>query len=213
MSRMTKPKASLVAVALVALAGGLAAGPTTTQADVKWWAVPAEARNAFLDACARGDEQAVRRFLKPYPALVHARGTSHDRGTALVVAAYEGKTEVVRALIEHGADLEAEDRAWGTSALGWAAYWGRVPAVKALLDAGAEVNHPNRLGRTPLYNVKAGARAHPDVASDKAREQVAQLLTERGGTEEQQDRKRPWPAEVPPQERQALGEQQEQGDQ
>ncbi|HLL88232.1 MAG TPA: ankyrin repeat domain-containing protein [Tepidisphaeraceae bacterium] len=177
------------------------------QADTKWWTVPAEARTAFLEACARGDEQAVARFLKPYPSLVHARGTTHDRGTGLIVAAWEGKPEVIRVLLQNGADLEAEDRVWGASALGWAAYWGRAPTVQALLEAKADPNHPNRNGRTPLYNAKAGDRAHPGQVSAKAREQVAQLLTAAGGTEETQERKRPWPPEVPPQEKQILGEQ------
>jgi ankyrin repeat protein len=78
---------------------------------------------------------------------VDAHGGEHG-GTALHAAAYSGSPEVVRLLIDRGADIEARDTTWDSTPLVWGAVGsGRrlagnprpdwTAAVQTLLDAGA----------------------------------------------------------------------------
>jgi ankyrin repeat protein len=60
------------------------------------------------------------------------------------------KTEIVKLLIDNGADVNAI-RDWdGRSALIWAASHGRTDIVKLLIDNGADVNAKNNKGETAL---------------------------------------------------------------
>jgi ankyrin repeat protein len=54
----------------------------------------------------------------------------------LILAIGSSSLEVVKCIIDAGADLEVNDGYHG-SALAWAAYWGRLEVVEALLEAGA----------------------------------------------------------------------------
>jgi hypothetical protein len=74
--------------------------------------------------------------------------TADDRGiTPLMYAAEVGSLDVMRLLIERGADVNAQN-AFGSTALMWSA---SDPAkVRLLLDHGAQVNTAARSGRTAL---------------------------------------------------------------
>jgi hypothetical protein len=72
----------------------------------------------------------------------------NEGATSLHAAAYSGSADVVRLLLERGADIEARDTTWNSPPLGWAAVGsgeqpGNDPAadwvgtVRALLAAGA----------------------------------------------------------------------------
>src|SRR5262249_43281789 len=68
--------------------------------------------------------------------------------TALMWAAAEGSTEVVRLLLEHGADLHARSKGLGGfTALLFAAREGRIGAAKALVQAGVDPNETLQLRR------------------------------------------------------------------
>jgi hypothetical protein len=70
--------------------------------------------------------------------------------TALIGAARKGHADVVRVLLEAGADKEETDE-MGTSALCWSVQNGHVSVVKLLLEAKADVNSPKHaLRMTPL---------------------------------------------------------------
>jgi ankyrin repeat protein len=64
-------------------------------------------------------------------------------------AAEKGHVEVIQALIDGGADVNARDGELNT-ALTWAANEGKVDAVKTLIAGGADVNIQNKSGTTPL---------------------------------------------------------------
>jgi ankyrin repeat protein len=59
-----------------------------------------------------------------------------DKDNALQLAARHGHARTVKALLEAGADVHADD----DLALRIAAWWGRTDTVKALLEAGADAH-------------------------------------------------------------------------
>lgn len=105
-----------------------------------------------------------------------AKATNNWGATALMAAAAGGDAKSVRALLKHGADVNAQNTpdqpgfifGGGRTPLMWAAYRGDVEMMKLLIDAGADVNLEGALG-TPL--------AHAAWADRTA---AARLLIERG---------------------------------
>lgn len=73
---------------------------------------------AFIEAVTRGDLDLVRSILDADPRLALARD---ERGaTPLHHAAIAGQREVVRLLVERGADLNCVDGEFGATPAGWA---------------------------------------------------------------------------------------------
>jgi ankyrin repeat protein len=72
-----------------------------------------------------------------------------DTGLALINAANKGHSEVVEALLDSGADIDAKDEQ-NQTALHQAANRGHTPIVELLLERGADVNAKNLSGQTPL---------------------------------------------------------------
>ena len=89
---------------------------------------------------------------------------------ALYIASSHGYTEIVRTLIDRGADLNVVcddwdkwllDSAWPICYLKWtplhvASFKGRLEVARVLLEYGANVNHPDNLGRIPLHIASRG---------------------------------------------------------
>jgi len=70
--------------------------------------------------------------------------------SGMVDAAMQGNAELVRELINSGANVNAA-QADGATALQWAAYNSDEELAKFLLDHGADLNMGNRNGSTPLW--------------------------------------------------------------
>jgi len=130
-----------------------------------------------------------------FPAAAHR---PEDGATALHAAAYSGRTEVVRLLLDRGADVDARDLQWDSTALCWASVGSGEQAgrpgdwtgtIEALIAAGAATGGVWVEHKPPSEEVAALLVAHgiadddepgepastPDVAT---LDRVARLLTE-----------------------------------
>jgi len=120
----------------------------------------------LMEAAYKGDLVAVRALVKQG---VNANEKASYGATALMMAAggtpvarqtYEGSTEVLAYLIDHGAEVNA---AGGndTTALRFAIMHHNVASVQVLLDHGADVNIGRRSGQTALW--EAVSRNDPGI--------------------------------------------------
>ncbi len=82
--------------------------------------------------------------------------------TALINAAQNGHSDIVRQLLEAGADINATND-FGVTALIWAATKGHSDIVRQLLEAGADINAKDidNDGDTALIN--AAQKGHSDI--------------------------------------------------
>lgn len=130
-------------------------------------------RSRLLDAVANGDMARVAAMLRPGIVLNPAQGT-----TPLYRAAVGGHHDIVRLLLEYGADPDqpsgGEEEGLPLCA---AACWNHAQTVQALLDGGADPNARERDGWTALLwacanghlesaDILLDAGADPDVADD-----------------------------------------------
>jgi uncharacterized protein len=105
-------------------------------------------------ACTNGDGAMAELFLAAgaNPNIALPGGE-----TALMTAARTGKVRAVKALIAHGADVNAKEERRGQTALMWAAAEGNVETIEALLAAGADLHARLDSGFTPfLFAVREG---------------------------------------------------------
>jgi uncharacterized protein len=112
-----------------------------------------------------------------------------DGATPFVRAAQSSDTELMRLLLQHGADpmsatANGDTALTAAAGIGWVegvsyerSQEENVEAVRILLDLGLDPNHANREGRTPLMG-----------AALKGRNAVVQLLVDRGARLDTQDR-------------------------
>jgi ankyrin repeat protein len=105
---------------------------------------------ALMKAVQRNDAAAVKTLI--------ARGVNVNELDAngdapLVMAAYKGHTDILRLLLEAGADLTAVDPDMKATALHAAAYAGRTEAAKLLIEHGIDIDRQGpRNGYTALHD-------------------------------------------------------------
>jgi NAD(P)-dependent dehydrogenase (short-subunit alcohol dehydrogenase family) len=104
------------------------------------------------EAALRGDLEAIRRHIAAGSDL--NAGDPSGGSTPLIIAATFGHTDVARALIDAGADLDAQNNE-GSTALLTAAFLCREDIVEALLAHGADRSIRNNAGSTALDAVSA----------------------------------------------------------
>ena len=117
----------------------------------------------MIKAAKKGDVAAVKQLLKANKDLTNAKDT--DDSTPLHCAAWKGHVEVVKALLDAGADINAKSRNdhYGDTPLHAASHGNQKEVVKVLIERGANLNSKNTIGRTPLgetewHNATAAAK-------------------------------------------------------
>jgi ankyrin repeat protein len=102
---------------------------------------------AIMKACRDCNNINVVAFLLKNGANINDRDTIDQ--TPLIIAAFNGCTDIVKMLLDAGANIEHKNDQ-GENALISAAQEGNIDTVKLLLDAGADVNQTNTDGETAL---------------------------------------------------------------
>jgi ankyrin repeat protein len=125
-----------------------------------------DATRSLHKAAEDGDLATALQLLGDDPYLVKSR--EEYRLTALHRAAAAGHADLVKALLDRSAQVDAKDYGGG-GALHAAAARGQVEAAAALLDRRAEPSAPDEDGVTPLH-----------LAARSGHEAVAALLLKRG---------------------------------
>jgi ankyrin repeat protein len=151
---------------------------------------------ALMQAVQRNDVTRVRELIAQG---VDVSELDASQDAPLVMAAYKGHTEIVRLLLEAGADVTAVDPGMKATALHAAAYAGRADAARLLVGHGIEIDKQGPYnGYTALHDaiwqnnidvakilINAGARLdlknHSgetplDFANMKKRHEIAALI-------------------------------------
>jgi uncharacterized glyoxalase superfamily protein PhnB len=138
----------------------------------------------FFEACTGGDIERVRQLLAGDPGLTEATHPPqpHARWTALHEAAKCGHIEIVRLLLQHGANPNAREAGDNTYPLHWAAAHGDIEIVRTLLDAGGDVHG---FGDVHMLDVVGWATLFHAPGDDPtqmppSRQDLVRLLLERG---------------------------------
>ena len=132
---------------------------------------PTDLQKEIIKAAKSGDAETVKRLVENDPTLLDAR--DKDGSTPLHCASWKGHAEVVKTLLELGADIQAlnTNDHWGNTPLHAAAHGNQRAVAEILLAHGAEIHAEFGPGRTPLHQTVA----HNATA-------VANLLKKHGAT-------------------------------
>ena len=102
---------------------------------------------SLLEAARSGDIKRVQTFLSTGAS---ASVNDKDGTTALMFAANSGYTEIVKVLIESGANIDYKRKRYGLTALMLACAAKQVDIVRILIAKGADINAVNEDGSTAL---------------------------------------------------------------
>jgi uncharacterized protein len=123
--------------------------------ELTQWLLERGAEMTPFEAVAVGDAARVGQFLAADPALLRAR--NHNGWTVLHMAAYFGHAEIVRLLLDHGADVkERSTNEFNNTPLHSALAGRRYVVARLFVERGADVDSQNGRGWTPLH-LAAGA--------------------------------------------------------
>lgn len=158
---MTRETANLIITRAIAFAGTLVFSLAMVNSRPR---VKEQRQRYFAQAAVDGNLHRLR-LLHFAGANVNARGNCC---LPLYLAAGEGRLEVVRYLLDEGADVNAREQ-FGDTALTEAVFNGQMAAVKELLFRGAHINAIGD-GGTAL-----------DIAINRNHTAITDLLRHRGG--------------------------------
>ena len=111
-------------------------------------------------AVSFGRKSDVRKLLE---AGADANATIGRGDTTLMLTTSDKRIDIARLLIEYGADINATNKIFGTTALMKAARNGQKETVRMLLDAGADITPTDCFGYNALD--LADAHCHKEIAN------------------------------------------------
>ncbi|GAA6226696.1 ankyrin repeat and MYND domain-containing protein 2-like [Lates japonicus] len=100
----------------------------------------------ILQVIAAGDVQEAAQLLASKEVRVNC--LDEYGMTPLMHAAYKGKADMCRLLLQNGADVNCNQHEYGYTALMFAGLSGKTDITSMMLDAGAETDLVNSVGRT-----------------------------------------------------------------
>jgi len=103
---------------------------------------------SIVEAAKKGDLQTVKTILSKEPSKLDA--TDKNNYTSLHWACMRAHWDVVKYLIERGADLNVVGGDGGTQ-INWAVHHDNVPIIKLMVEKGAKLNIRNQWGMTELH--------------------------------------------------------------
>ena len=105
----------------------------------------------ILEAALDGDKETIQTLIQQDTRLVNSQ-SKHIQTTPLHVAAHRGYSDIVKLLLDAGADVNAEEGNYSKStSLHWAAKEGNLQAVKLLVENGAKLDvRDNWFNLTPF---------------------------------------------------------------
>ena len=126
----------------------------------------------LIDAARAGDLDQVNSLLQEDPVV---KNNQDDQGkTAVNLAAQYGHNKVVsivKALVEHNADLNVQDR-YGLTGVSWAVDEYHYDTFTTLLESGAAVDLRGHNGRTVLDRAVCSQHQEHNMISDLLRKDV-----------------------------------------
>lgn len=105
-----------------------------------------EEETELLQVISEGNVQEAGRLLGSRNVRVNC--LDQHGMTPLMHAAYKGKAEMCKLLLQHGADVNCNEHEHGYSALMFAGLSGNKEITRMILQAGAEIDVVNSVGRT-----------------------------------------------------------------
>jgi len=120
----------------------------------------------FLKTLDRRDTTAAHLFII---AGINPNARDEDEQTALMLASRRGQTDIVKVLLEKGADVSPRETKFGWTAFLLAANGGHTEVARMLLDRGVDVNMKTNEGMTGL--IGAASYGHTETV---------ELLLDRG---------------------------------
>ena len=100
-----------------------------------------------MAAAKKGDIESIKQHIA-FGTNLNSKGSSRDE-TALIIASCQGHYEIVKLLIDEGAELDIQNDE-GVTAQFCAVFFGQVEIVQLLNDAGADPEIVNSLDLTAM---------------------------------------------------------------
>jgi len=123
--------------------------------------------NEFIENVKIGKTEQVAQYLEENPSLLN--GTQDIGMNPLLWAAWGGHVEIVKLLLDKGADVNLPDSGTKITPLHMAVNEGHVEIVRLLISRGSKINAQDLTGGTPLHH-----------AAYKGRFEAAKLLLDKG---------------------------------
>jgi ankyrin repeat protein len=110
---------------------------------------------SIMQAIKFGQQDRARKLIDDVPAQINVESPDHPGDTPLLAAAEAGDVELVRLLLDRGADINHVTK-WGRSALVAAAERGHVTTVRLLLTRGATIRFDSYYGDALCASARSG---------------------------------------------------------